>query len=85
MTPFQNQSPTLTYDVFALKRPGLTRDLPPGTESLHWVANTATLIAGSQDAVLVDTFATIEAAGRREAQQEWGQKGNQGNDQHSDE
>jgi len=60
VTPFQNQSPTLTYDVFALKRPGLTRDLPPGTESLQWVANTATLIAGSQDAVLVDTFATID-------------------------
>ena len=60
MTPFQNQSPTLTYDVFALKRPGLTRDLPPGTESLQWTANTATLIAGSQDAVLVDTFATID-------------------------
>jgi hypothetical protein len=60
VTPFQNQSPTLTYDVFALKRPGLTRDLPPGTESLQWTANTATLIAGSQDAVLVDTFATID-------------------------
>ena len=60
MTPFQNQSPTLTYDVFALKRPGLTRDLPPGTESLQWTANTATLIAGSQDAVLGDTFATID-------------------------
>ena len=60
MTPFQNQSPTLTYDVFALQRPGLTRDLPPGTESLQWTANTATLIAGSQDAVLGDTFATID-------------------------
>jgi len=60
VTPFHNQSPTLTYDVFALKRPGLSRDVPPGTESLQWVANTATLIAGSQDAVLVDTFATID-------------------------
>src|SRR5260370_41790006 len=60
VTTLQNQSPTLTYDVFALKRPGLTRDLPPGTESLQWVANTATLIAGSHDAVLVDTFATID-------------------------
>src|SRR5260370_30723387 len=60
VTPFQNQSPTLTYDVFALKRPGLTRDVPPGTESLLWTANTATLIAGSQDAVLGDTFATID-------------------------
>jgi glyoxylase-like metal-dependent hydrolase (beta-lactamase superfamily II) len=60
VTTLPNQSPTLTYDVFALKRPGLTRDVPPGTESLQWVANTATLIAGSQDAVLVDTFATID-------------------------
>jgi hypothetical protein len=60
VTTLQNQSPTLTYDVFALKRPGLTRDLPPGTESLQWVANTATLIAGSQDAVLGDTFAIID-------------------------
>jgi hypothetical protein len=56
VTPLPNQSPRLTYDVFALKRPGLTRDVPPGTESLQWVANTATLIAGSQDAVLGDTF-----------------------------
>ena len=60
MTTLQNQSPTLNYDVLALKRPGLTRDLPPGTESLQWVTNTATLIAGSQDAVLGDTFATID-------------------------
>jgi hypothetical protein len=29
VTPFQNQSPTLTYDVFALKRPGLVRSLKP--------------------------------------------------------
>jgi hypothetical protein len=46
--------------VFALKRPGLTVGVPSGTESLQWVANIATLIAGSQDAVLVDTFATID-------------------------
>ena len=58
MAPVPNQSPTLTYEVFALKRHGLTAGVPPGTESLQWVANTATLIAGSQDAVLADTFAT---------------------------
>jgi glyoxylase-like metal-dependent hydrolase (beta-lactamase superfamily II) len=46
--------------VFALTRSSLTRDTPPGTESLQWVANTATLIAGSRDAVLGDTFATID-------------------------
>ena len=60
MTSFLTQSPTLAYDVFVLKRSSLTSDVPPGTESLQWVANTATLIAGSQDAVLVDTFATID-------------------------
>jgi hypothetical protein len=60
VTSVPNQSLTLTYDVFAVKRPGLTVGVPSGTESLQWVANTATLIAGSRDAVLVDTFATID-------------------------
>jgi hypothetical protein len=60
VTSVPNQSPRLTYDVFAVKRPGRTIGVPSGTESLQWVANTATLIAGSQDAVLVDTFATID-------------------------
>jgi glyoxylase-like metal-dependent hydrolase (beta-lactamase superfamily II) len=60
MTLFSTQSSTLTYEVFALKRSSLTRDIPPGTEALQWVANTATLIAGSQDAVLVDTFVTVD-------------------------
>ena len=60
MTSLFTQSPTLAYDVLVLKRSSLTSDVPPGTESLQWVANTATLIAGSQDAVLVDTFATID-------------------------
>jgi len=50
----------LTWKVLALKRPGLTRDLPPGTEALQWVANTVTLISGERDAVLVDTFLTTE-------------------------
>ena len=51
----------LEYQVFTAKRPaGLSRDLPPGYESLAWVANSATLIYGKRDAVLVDTFLTIE-------------------------
>lgn len=41
-------------------RPGLTRDLPYGPEDLRWVANTAILIHGDHDAVLVDTFTTID-------------------------
>jgi glyoxylase-like metal-dependent hydrolase (beta-lactamase superfamily II) len=50
----------LAYRVFTAKRPGLSRDLPPGFESLMWVANSATLIYGERDAVLVDTFLTID-------------------------
>ena len=50
----------LDYRVFAAKRPGLSRDLPPGYESLAWVANSATLIYGRRDAVLVDTLLTID-------------------------
>ena len=50
----------LTWKVLTAKRPGLTRDLPPGTEELQWVANSVTIISGERDAVLVDTFLTIE-------------------------
>lgn len=48
------------YDILVLKRRGVTRDLPSGTESLQWVTNTVTLIYGELDAVVVDTFATID-------------------------
>jgi glyoxylase-like metal-dependent hydrolase (beta-lactamase superfamily II) len=50
----------LAYRVFTVKRPGLGRDIPPGYESLSWVANSATLIYGERDAVLVDTYLTID-------------------------
>src|SRR6202045_149356 len=50
----------LQWDVLTIKRPGLTRDLPPGKEELMWVANSSTLIYGQRDAVLVDTFLTTE-------------------------
>jgi glyoxylase-like metal-dependent hydrolase (beta-lactamase superfamily II) len=50
----------LQWDVLAIKRPGLSRDLPPGKEELMWVANSSTLIYGERDAVLVDTFLTTE-------------------------
>ncbi len=50
----------LTWKVLTTKRPGLARDLPPGKEELLWVANSATLIAGERDAVLVDAFLTTE-------------------------
>jgi glyoxylase-like metal-dependent hydrolase (beta-lactamase superfamily II) len=50
----------LHWDVLTIKRPGLTRDLPTGTEALMWVANSSTLIYGQRDAVLVDTFLTTK-------------------------
>jgi len=50
----------LQWDVLTIKRPGLSRDLPPGKENLMWVANSSTLISGARDAVLVDTFLTTE-------------------------
>ena len=56
----ENKVPPLRYKVFTVTRPGLNRDVPPGKESLMWVANSATLIYGERDAVLVDTFLTVE-------------------------
>jgi glyoxylase-like metal-dependent hydrolase (beta-lactamase superfamily II) len=50
----------LRYATHYVRRPGVTRDLPYGPEDLNWVTNTATLIYGERDAVLVDTFITIE-------------------------
>lgn len=51
----------LLYDTLLVRREGLTRDLPPAdNEDLRWVTNSATLIYGERDAVLVDTFTTIE-------------------------
>jgi glyoxylase-like metal-dependent hydrolase (beta-lactamase superfamily II) len=53
----------LRFKVYTAVRAG--RDvpidhLPPGGESLTWIANSATLIYGERDAVLVDTFMTVE-------------------------
>jgi glyoxylase-like metal-dependent hydrolase (beta-lactamase superfamily II) len=50
----------LHWNVLTAKRPGLSRDLPPGQEKWTWVANSSTLISGERDAVLVDTFLTTE-------------------------
>jgi glyoxylase-like metal-dependent hydrolase (beta-lactamase superfamily II) len=55
-----NAADQLRYRVFTAKRPGLTPDIPAGYESLAWVANSATLIYGARDAVLVDTFLTTD-------------------------
>jgi glyoxylase-like metal-dependent hydrolase (beta-lactamase superfamily II) len=53
----------LAYAVSTAKRAGLTRDLPHGPEDLQWVANSATLVYGNNDAVLVDTFTTVAQNG----------------------
>lgn len=51
----------LTFDTLLARREGVTRDLPEGDNAdLRWVTNSATLILGERDAVLVDTFTTIE-------------------------
>ena len=55
--------PSLNYKVFTANRAG--RDLPPSIlppdkELLVWMPNSATLIYGERDAVLVDTFMTVE-------------------------
>lgn len=60
MTAVDNGKPGLNYHVLTIKRPGLTRDIPPGEEKWAWVANSSTLISGARDAVLVDTFLTAE-------------------------
>ena len=60
MANSNSKAPPLKYKVFTATRAGLNRDVPPGKEPLMWVANSATLIHGEQDAVLVDTFLTVE-------------------------
>src|SRR5882757_6049244 len=60
MTATETTDTGLSWDVLTIRRPGLTRDLPAGKEALMWVANSSTLIRGERDAVLVDTFLTIE-------------------------
>jgi glyoxylase-like metal-dependent hydrolase (beta-lactamase superfamily II) len=50
----------LRYEVWTERREGLTRDLPDGQDEWRWVANSATLILGESEAVLVDTYATID-------------------------
>jgi glyoxylase-like metal-dependent hydrolase (beta-lactamase superfamily II) len=50
----------LNWKLLTKKRPGVTQGLPPGKEDLAWVTNTVTLIYGERDAVLVDTFLSVQ-------------------------
>jgi glyoxylase-like metal-dependent hydrolase (beta-lactamase superfamily II) len=51
----------LHWDVFVSDEiPVVTRDLPPGVNERRWSPISSTLISGKRDAVLVDTFITVE-------------------------
>ena len=50
----------LQWKLLTKKRGGLSQDLPPGKENLAWVTNTVTLIYGERDAILVDTFLSVQ-------------------------
>ena len=52
--------PNLNWKLLTKKRAGVTKGLPPGKEELAWVTNTVTLIYGERDAVLVDTFLSVQ-------------------------
>jgi len=53
----------LNWDVLVTPGiPAVTRDLAPGTKQLMWSPISSTLISGKRDAVLVDTFITVEQA-----------------------
>jgi len=62
MSEVAHRDTPLKWDVFVIKRQGLTRDLPPGKEQWMWVPTSATLIYGKRDAVLVDALLTVEQA-----------------------
>ena len=50
----------LKWKLLTKKRGSATQGIPAGKEQLAWVTNTATLIYGERDAVLVDTFLSAQ-------------------------
>jgi glyoxylase-like metal-dependent hydrolase (beta-lactamase superfamily II) len=51
----------LKWDVFVSSQiPAVTSTLPPGASEMKWSPISSTLISGERDAVLVDTFITLE-------------------------
>jgi glyoxylase-like metal-dependent hydrolase (beta-lactamase superfamily II) len=62
MTDIETRDMELHWDVFVTRRRGIAGDLPPGKEQLMWTPDSATLIYGQRDAVLVDAFLTVEQA-----------------------
>jgi glyoxylase-like metal-dependent hydrolase (beta-lactamase superfamily II) len=62
MSNMKEPTVSLRWETFITTRPSLSRDAPAGKDDLKWVPNTATLVYGTEDAVLVDTFLTIKAS-----------------------
>jgi glyoxylase-like metal-dependent hydrolase (beta-lactamase superfamily II) len=55
---------SLKWDLFVTPGiPSVTTDLPPGAKQRLWSPMSSTLISGKRDAILVDTFITVEQAG----------------------
>lgn len=52
--------PKLCWNLLTKKRGSSTQGLPPGKEDLAWVTNTVTLVYGERDAILVDTFLSLQ-------------------------
>jgi len=52
--------PKLNWKLLTKKRDSSTQGLPPGKEKLAWVTNTVTFIHGERDAILVDTFLSVQ-------------------------
>src|ERR1700747_2885687 len=50
----------LDWKLLTKKRASSTQGVPPGKEDLAWVTNTVTLIYGERDAVLVETFLSVQ-------------------------
>jgi len=50
----------LQWKLLTKKRAGVTQGVPAGKENLAWVTNTVTLIYGERDAILVDTFLSVQ-------------------------
>jgi len=48
------------WRLLTKKRGSATQGLPPGKEDLAWVTDTVTLLYGDCDAVLVDTFLSVQ-------------------------
>jgi glyoxylase-like metal-dependent hydrolase (beta-lactamase superfamily II) len=50
----------LKWDIFVSSQVPVAGDLPPGATEMKWSPISSTLISGERDAVLVDTFITVE-------------------------